>query len=107
MNTKSVGINFCARVPKIKPAKVKRPDFFRDSELFNPKKDRLTHDYFRYEVDDNSAGINKLFDDFDFSENARTGYCNSLPAYDELVYLYQKGDIFESSELPNIFEKIK
>ena len=48
-------ICFTAKTPKIKIDRVKKgelPDFFRDKELKKKKKDKVTIDYFKYDIDD-------------------------------------------------------
>lgn len=51
---------FLPDMPKYKQVKVKEgelPDFFRDSELFDPKKDKITEGYFKYDTDDCALNI--------------------------------------------------
>ena len=60
MNNSVSSVNFAAkaRLPKVKSFKtevVKKnelPDFFRDRELFDPAKDKVTDEYSQYDVDD-------------------------------------------------------
>ena len=47
MNVTATNLTFEAKLPK--PKKVKKPDFFRDRELFNSKRDVIDR---RYDVDD-------------------------------------------------------
>jgi hypothetical protein len=60
MNINPIGINFGTKVIKPKVQNLKQikeieeelPDFFRDRELFDPAKDRVTTDYLKYQKDD-------------------------------------------------------
>ncbi len=47
MNITATNLSFEAKLPK--PKKVKKPDFFRDRELFNSKRDVIDG---KYDVDD-------------------------------------------------------
>lgn len=67
MNINPIGINFGTKVIKPKVQNLKQikeieeelPDFFRDRELFNPAKDRITTDYFKYEQNDYPVHVSR------------------------------------------------
>lgn len=68
MMINAISPSFCAKLPKKLPDKMPKipkvkeeplPDFFRDNELFDSKKDKLTIDYYRYDVHDFDVHVPK------------------------------------------------
>ncbi len=67
---------------KLKPFKMEKNEltkFFRDEELFNPEKDRVTMDYFKYSGDDYPVQVSK-YDDL-FYENKK----DTIDMFDMMV----------------------
>ncbi len=106
MNITVSDINFGVRVPKVKPKKIELPDFFRDSELFDSSKDKVTDEYFKYGVDDIHAGINKINEEKDISQEILERSYEYYPPYNDVVKLYEENTHYDDS-LPDIFEHIR
>ena len=102
MNTTISNTSFCAKVKtklpvKFKEIKAQKPDFFRDSELFNTEKDCLNEGYFRYDINDLPAKGGRRESGFPFM--------HGMP-YKKVVDLYTSDAARDMESVPGMFEKI-
>lgn len=103
MNTTISNTSFGAKVinkipVKFREVEEKMPDFFRDSELFDPAKDCLTRGYSRYDANDLPIRV----------VHHRKGgepLPDGLP-YQEVVNLYTSDEARFYESVPGMFEKI-
>ena len=103
MNTTISNTNFCAKIKtklpvKFREIKAEKPDFFRDSELFDETTDCLDRGYSRYDIDDLPVRV----------VNHRKGgepLPDGIP-YQEVVDLYTSDAARFYESVPGVFEKI-
>lgn len=74
MNIMATNLSFEAKLPK--PKKVKKPDFFRDRELFNSKRDKIDGKY--YDIDDIAVHHNSFGPAYDVNSAEADGFFNKL-----------------------------
>lgn len=112
MNINATSINFGIKAPKISPKNIKvkeepLPDFFRDSELFDPNKDSITRGYITYDHNDLPIGTKKPFGRHN-SELPSWGkiYPDEIP-YAEVVERYEEGMWNETDEIPGLLDIVR
>ena len=72
MNISATNLSFEAKVPK--PKKV-RTDFFRDREMFNPRRDKIDR---RYDIDDLAVHRENFGPVYDVNSAEADGFFNTL-----------------------------
>lgn len=105
MNTTISNVSFGAKVITQIPKNFKetaKPDFFRDSELFDPAKDYIDRRYSKYDTDDLPIGYNII----SCHKTATGGQFPERMPYKDVVELYLSDEAREIDSVPGLFEKI-